>query len=247
MIQADHLEHILFIDIETVSASALWAELSEREQDLWAKKADTLQRYETEPKTAEWMYSDRAAIFAEFGKVVCISAGYLKRTGNRLTLRIQSYCGEDEKAILSQFAQAADTFMSRPIRNLCAHNGKEFDFPYLGRRFLANGLKLPSALQVQGRKPWEVPFLDTMEMWRFGDHRSFVSLDLLSHTLGIESPKGDMSGADVGNVFWQDRDFQRLQAYCEQDVITTVQVLLHFCGQAHLADDQIELVRKAPT
>ncbi|MCB1043757.1 MAG: ribonuclease H-like domain-containing protein [Acidobacteria bacterium] len=232
MIQSEHLEHILFIDIETVSCFPDWASVPQRNQTLWARKAETLQRGLDTPVAIDQLYTDRAAIFAEFGRVVCISAGFLRAFGKKYQLRLKSFASHDEAQLLQEFGQIADQFMTRPIRNLCAHNGKEFDFPYLGRRFLVHGLPLPRALRVQGKKPWEIPFLDTMDLWRFGDHRTYVSLDLLADTLNIPSPKSDMTGADVGTVYWQDKDLNRIKRYCELDVVATAQIMLHFCGES---------------
>lgn len=234
MLKTDHLEHILFLDIETVSSFPDFHKADERVQSLWTKKAASLQRWSSGPDLdAAALYADRAAIFAEFARVVCLSVGYLKRTSDHWTIRLKSWAGAEEGAILEGFREVCETFMARPVRRLCAHNGKEFDFPFLGRRYLANGLAVPTPLRVQELKPWEVPFLDTMEMWRFGDRRSFVSLDLLTQALGIESPKTDMTGADVGDAFWVDGDHDRITRYCEQDVIATAQVMLRFCGQTH--------------
>ncbi len=232
MIQLEHLEHILFVDIETVSAYSDWPDVPTRTQQLWQKKSDSLQRMASEPTPATEFYAERAAIFAEFGRIVCVSAGYIKRIGSQYHLRIKSFCNDEEGLILESFSGVVDSFMSRPIRKLCAHNGKEFDFPYLGRRYLANRLPVPKSLQTQGKRPWEVPYLDTMDLWRFGDYRTFVSLDLLADTLGLPSPKDDITGADVGRVFWQDHDLARIQSYCERDVVTTAQVMLAFCGES---------------
>jgi len=224
------LENIMFVDIETVSVVPEFDELPERFQGLWNKKARILNKREEEPVEPGQLFKDRAAIFAEFGKVVCISAGYIKFVnGITPTFRAKSYFGSDEHQVLTDFGKVLDQFMSRPERNLCAHNGKEFDFPYLGRRYLINGIPLPKAISdIQMKKPWEVRLLDTMTMWKFGDFKNFSSLDLLCACLGVPSPKDDIDGSEVGRVFWEEDDAKRIALYCEKDVLATAQVLLRF-------------------
>lgn len=223
------LENIMFVDIETASVVANYEELPERFQGLWNKKARILNKREEEPMPPEDLFRERAAIFAEFGKVVCISAGYIKYEGDRPTFRVKSYYGADEYDILKEFSGVLNQFMSRPDRNLCAHNGKEFDFPYLGRRYLINSLPLPNSIaDIQMKKPWEIRLLDTMTMWKFGDFKSFSSLDLLCATMGIPSPKDDIDGSEVGRVFWEEKGYRRIAIYCEKDVLATAQVLLRF-------------------
>ena len=231
------LEGIMIVDIETASVTATYEDLPERFQGLWDKKAKILNKREEEPKPPEDLYTDRAAIFAEFGKVVCISAGYIKFEGDRPTFRCKSYYGPDENALLKEFGDVLNQFMARPERNLCAHNGKEFDFPYLGRRYLINGLPLPHSISdIQNKKPWEIRLLDTMTMWKFGDYKSFSSLDLLCAVLGVPSPKDDIDGSEVGRVFWEEKDYRRIAVYCEKDVLATAQVLLRFSRQPIIAE-----------
>lgn len=240
MFSRQELENLLVIDVETVSAAREFSALPPRLQALWEKKAGHLQKWEEHKQSAEELYGERAAIFAEFGKVVCISSGYLRLDGDSWHLRLKSFAGHDESAILSGFASILTPYLARPDRRLCAHNGKEFDFPFLGRRYLANGLDIPDPLRVQGKKPWETAFVDTMELWRFGDFKSFTSLELLTAVLGIESPKDDMDGAAVGPVYWEAGDLDRITQYCQQDVIATAQILLRFSGQP-LLDPELEI------
>ena len=229
MYSPQQIENILFVDIETVSATQTFSELPERLQGLWEKKAALLNKREAEPKDPDEMYTDRAAIFAEFGKVVCISVGYLKFVDDRPTFKAKSFFGSDERQILTDFREMLDQFMNRPGRNLCAHNGKEFDFPYLGRRYLIQGIPLPTSIaDIQMKKPWEIRLLDTMTLWKFGDFKNFTSLDLLCAGLGVPSPKDDINGSEVGRVFWEEQDPRRIALYCEKDVLATAQVLLRF-------------------
>ena len=124
---------------------------------------------------------------------------------------------------------------------LCAHNGKEFDFPYLCRRLIINGIPIPAILNTSGKKPWEVCHLDTLELWKFGDFKSFTSLNLLAHTLGIPTPKDDIDGSKVWSVYWNDKDLKRIVNYCQKDVITVAQILLKFQGGVLIRQENIEI------
>lgn len=220
------LENILFLDIETASVTATYADLPERMQGLWDRKANKYQRFEPDKTPAE-LYTEKAGIHAEFAQAVCISCGYLRFDGDKPEIKLKSYYGPDEYQNLKDFGEMLNKFvMAKQGRNLCAHNGKEFDFPFLGRRYLVHGLALPRPLQIQGKKPWEIPFVDTMELWKFGDYKAYTSLDLMTAVLGIPSPKDDIDGSQVGRVFWEEKDYDRIKTYCEKDVRTTAQVLL---------------------
>jgi len=224
------LENILFLDIETASIVPTHDDLPEKMQELWAKKSRRYQKNgEPDPVT---LYGEKAGIHAEFGRVVCISCGYLKFQDGQPEMVMKSYYGEDERQILEDFGKMLDDYRidkfgkEHGARTLCAHNGKEFDFPYLGRRFLIHGLALPAFLQLQGKKPWEIKLLDSMELWKFGDYKAYTSLELMATVLGIPSPKDDIDGSQVSRVFWDDKDHERIKIYCEKDVKTTAQVLL---------------------
>ena len=232
MFKQDQLENILFLDIETASNVADYGDMSERMQELWDKKSKRYARdYEEETDTAT-IYRDKAAIHAEFGRVVCISCGYLRfgEDGNAV-LKMRSFWGENEKKLLSEFAENVNKFCGRPGRLLAAHNGKEFDFPYLGRRYLINGLKVPYVLRVQGKKPWETSFVDTMEMWKFGDFKNYTSLDLLAAVFNIPTSKDDIDGSQVSTAYYNG-EVDRIKTYCEKDVAVTAQVMLRLCGHA---------------
>jgi 3'-5' exonuclease len=240
MFTRNQLEQILFLDIETASVAPSYEELPEAMQGLWARKAELLRERTDEPHTAADLYRNRAAIFAEFGKVVCVSCGVLRFQGDQPTIKLKSFYGTDEKAILADLSAMMNPFLSKPERNLCAHNGKEFDFPYLGRRYLINGLPLPGVLaDMQSKKPWEIKLLDTMQLWKFGDYKSFTSLDLLCAVFDIPSPKEGMDGSQVGRVYWEEGDVARIAAYCERDVVATAQVLLRMSGEGLIADGGI--------
>lgn len=234
------LEHILFLDIETASVAPDYAALPPQFQQLWQRKAELLRERTDESHTPEDLYQQRAAIFAEFGKVVCISCGFIQFKDGRPHFKCKSFSGPDETQLLRDFAAMLDPFMLRPDRNLCAHNGKEFDFPYLGRRYMINGLPLPPVLaDIQTKKPWEIRLIDTMQLWKFGDYKSFTSLDLLCAVFGVPSPKVDIDGSQVGHVYWVEQDYARIARYCERDVVATAQVLLRMCGEPLMADADI--------
>ncbi|MGB5238152.1 MAG: 3'-5' exonuclease [Flavobacteriaceae bacterium] len=231
------LEDILFLDIETVPESGEYSSLEEVKKELWEQKS---QYQRKEEFTAEEFY-EKAGIWAEFGKVVCISAGFFNVTANLRNLRIKSFHGEEE-IILKEFKSLLNEHFSGPKKLLCAHNGKEFDFPYLARRMIIHGIKLPYKLDLFGKKPWEVPHLDTMELWKFGDYKHYTSLKLLAHVLGIPSPKEDMDGSMVREVYYKDKDIDRIVAYCELDVITLAQVFLKMRSEDLLKEDELTKV-----
>ena len=229
------LENILFLDIETVSESTNFRLLSEQAQDLFAAK--TAYKRKADDLSAEDYY-DRAGIWAEFGKIVCISVGYLTTTTDGRQFRVRSFSG-DENELLLEFKSLLDGHFSAAQHKLCAHNGKEFDFPFIARRMLKHQLELPYTLQLMGKKPWEVPHLDTLELWKFGDFKHYTSLKLLAHFFGIPSPKGDMDGSDVARVYYEEKDLGRIVRYCEKDVITLTQVYLKLMLQPPLREDEI--------
>ena len=217
-------EKILFLDIETVSAERNFKDLSENWQQLWEEKT----RYQRKELSPEEFYPQRAGILAEFGRVVCISCGFLIPKGSFFEMRVKSFCQDDERELLAAFADLLNQSFNRHY--LCAHNGKEFDFPYLCRRMLAHQISLPGPLQIAGRKPWEVPHLDTMELWKFGDYKNYTSLKLLAALFGIPSPKEDIDGSMVGATYWEEQDLPRIVEYCERDVITLAEVCRRMLG-----------------
>ena len=225
---------ILFLDIETVSQKKSYDQLSERMQKLWSHKAEQLNRDNTELTPAD-IY-DRAGIYAEFGKIVCISVGFF----NEQRFRLKSFYGHDEKALLNDFANILNRYYSAPDAQLCAHNGKEFDFPYIARRMLVNGIQIPKILQVAGKKPWETNFIDTMELWKFGDYKTFTSLDLLCAILDIPTPKDDINGSEVGRVYWQENDIERIKTYCQKDVLAIAQLLRRYNYMSLIPEDCVD-------
>ncbi|MDX9812184.1 MAG: 3'-5' exonuclease [Bacteroidales bacterium] len=230
-------EDILFLDIETVPAVPSFDMLEEHMKELWEKKSA---QFRTGEQTAGTVY-DRAAIYAEFGKIICISAGVF--TGrDPFRFRLKSFFGDDEKEILSDFSLMLNRFARSRESQLCAHNGKEFDYPYLARRMVINRLVIPEMLNIAGKKPWEVKLLDTMELWKFGDFRSFVSLDLLTSVLGLPSPKDDIRGSEVGEVYWNSHDITRIVTYCEKDVLAVARILLRLMNLGEIDDDGVESV-----
>ena len=233
-----NLSNILFLDIETVSQHDSLTSAPGSWQKLWQAKAENLLRYHAE-SNAEALYS-RAGIYAEFGKIICISCGIIQGNGAEKKLVIKSFCCEEEKELLQQFSEMLCKWAPDASRFLCAHNGKEFDFPYLCRRMVIHGIKLPPCLQVSGKRPWEIPHLDTMELWKFGDFKNFTSLNLLAHTLGIPTPKDDIDGSMVGEVYWKEKDLPRIVLYCQKDVITVAQVYLRLQGEELIKEENIE-------
>ena len=234
MLERIPLENILFLDLETVPEKASYAELSEEARELWELKT----RYQRKEEISPEDFYERAGIWAEFGKVICISAGFFQGEGAQRRFRLRSFAGE-ERDILEAFSQLLNDHYRSPRKLLCAHNGKEFDFPYLARRILIHGLPLPDKLNLFGKKPWEVPHLDTMELWKFGDFKHYTSLRLMAHVLGIPSPKDDIDGSMVRDVYYEDNDLERIVQYCERDVVTVAQVFLRLKNEELLKEDQV--------
>jgi 3'-5' exonuclease len=228
---------IVFIDIETVPVLSTFDSLDLSMQALWEKKSSNFRK---EDQTAEDVYQ-RAGIYAEFGKIICISVGMLKDK-NPYGFRLKSFYGEDEKSLLSEFSAMISKFSKNREALLCAHNGKEFDYPYIARRMIINELQIPEILNNAGKKPWEIKLLDTMELWKFGDYKNYTSLDLLSSILGFPSPKDDIDGSMVAGIFWDEHDLKRIVTYCEKDVLAVARILLRFMNQGVISMDNIESV-----
>ncbi len=224
MLDELRLEDVLFLDIETVPGNADFDTLPEKMQKLWTKKAALIGRNEPDLTPAE-LYS-RAGIYAEFGKIVCISCGFVSGHG----FRVRSYYSDEERLLLTDFASLLNRSYTGQRYLLCGHNSKEFDIPYIARRMLVNGLKLPEILNVAGKKPWEVRHLDTMDLWKFGDYKHYTSLELLAAIFDIPTPKDDIDGSQVGEVYWKEKDLERIAKYCEKDVLTTAQLLRRYLG-----------------
>lgn len=232
-----NLEHILFLDIETVPQKPNFSDLDENTQMLWEQKSQYQRKDEFTPEE----FYERAGIWAEFGKIICISVGYFTSKGDSRNFRVTSFYGE-ELELLKQFKQLLQEHFNQTRHLLCAHNGKEFDFPYIARRMVINGMNLPYKLDLFGKKPWDVPHLDTMELWKFGDYKHFTSLKLLAHVLGIPSPKEDMDGSMVKGVFYEEDDLDSIVSYCELDVVTTAQVFLKLRNEELLSEEEIKKV-----
>lgn len=228
---------IMFLDIETVPVQQSFEKLEPALQLLWDKKSANFRK---EDQSASDVYQ-RAGIYAEFGKIICISVGLLKDK-NPYGFRLKSFYGEDEKIILTEFSAMISKFSNNREALLCAHNGKEFDYPYMARRMIINGMDIPGILNNAGKKPWEIKLLDTMELWKFGDYKSYTSLDLLSSILGFPSPKDDIDGSMVADIYWSDHDLKRIVTYCEKDVLAVARILLRFMNETPLSMDNTESV-----
>jgi 3'-5' exonuclease len=233
------LNNILFLDIETVPQYSNYNELPEEWKKLWNHKASFLIRNK-EDETFDSIYN-RAGIYAEFGKIICIACGIITGNGEEKKLVIKSFSGDDEKLILYQFCEMLSKWAVDYTKFLCAHNGKEFDFPYLCRRLIVNSLPIPPLLQLAGKKPWEVNHIDTLELWKFGDFKSYISLNLLAHTLDIPTPKDDIDGSMVWEVYWKEKNLQRIVTYCQKDVITLTQVFLRINALSFIKQNNIEI------
>lgn len=233
MLKKIPIDKVLFLDIETVPQYPVYSELSELEQKLYSQKTKGLQK---EGITAEDLY-ERAGIWAEFGKIICISVGYIHNSFQGRQIRLKSFYDDDEKVLLNEFIKLLEDTPNFSI--LCGHNAKEFDFPYICRRALINGLSLPPILDIAGKKPWEINHLDTMELWKFGDYKAYTSLALLCHVFQIPTPKDDISGEDVAKVYYTENNLERIKVYCEKDVVALMQLLLKMTGNSLVKEENI--------
>ena len=234
-------ENILFLDIETVPEVEQFDDLSEIKKELFALKTN----YQRKPKTindveisVEEFYS-KAGVWAEFGKIICISVGYFVAIGKERSFRVKSFYNEEESVLLEEFKSLLENHFNDRKHVLCGHNGKEFDFPFIARRMIVNRIGLPSKLNLFGKKPWEVPHLDTLELWKFGDFKHYTSLKLLTTILEIPSPKDDIDGSQVAEVYYKEKNIKRIATYCEKDTIAVAQLFLRFNNEDLLTDQEL--------
>lgn len=230
-------EDVLFIDIETVPSARSYDGLDASIRLHWDKKS---RQFRTDEQLPGDVY-ERAGIFAEFGRIICISAGFISEK-NPYAFRIKSFYGDDEKEVLTGFSELIRKFSKNREMLLCAHNGKEFDYPYIARRMIINRIVIPEILDNAGKKPWEIKLLDTLDLWKFGDYKSYTSLDLLTSILGISSPKDDIDGSQVAGIYWDEHDLDRIAGYCEKDVVAVARVLLRFMNLPSIESERIESV-----
>ncbi|MFT4601120.1 MAG: DNA polymerase elongation subunit (family B) [Arenicella sp.] len=235
-LQKIDLEKILFLDIETVPAVYNFSDLDKKSADLYLSKNKYIQ--DRDGLSNDEIY-EKAGVFAEFGKIVCISCGLVADKSSGKEIRLKSFYGDDEKQLLQDFADMLTNHYNSPQHILCGHNAKEFDFPYIARRMLINGVSLPDTLDIAGKKPWEISHLDTMELWKFGDYKHYTSLSLLCNLFEIPTPKDDISGADVGRVYWEEKDLERIVAYCHKDVVALIQVFLKMRNEGLVKEENI--------
>jgi len=235
MLEQLKIGNILFLDIETVPAYPSFEEVPVNLKALWEKKAAYLKK---EEETPDSLYQ-RAGIYAEFGRIICISAGMIGMQDNKRVLRLKSFFAADEKDLLMAFADLVTRLNQKREIDLCAHNGREFDFPYIARRILINGIKLPALFDTAGKRPWEIRHIDTLELWKFGDHKHYTSLELLATVFNIESPKSDIDGSQVASVYWIEKDIKRIVAYCHRDVIAIAQLMLKYKGEELINPENI--------
>lgn len=234
MIDKIVLSNILFLDIETVPQNEFYNDLSSEAQELFSEKT----QYQRKDEISAEEFYEKAGIWAEFGKIICISVGYFTIKNAERQFRTKSFYG-DEKELLLNFNQLIGSHFSNPAFVFCGHNIKEFDIPYLCRRMLINQIQIPEKLQLFGRKPWEISHLDTLELWKFGDFKHYTSLKLLTHVLNIPSPKEDIDGSEVRNVYYNDQDIERIKKYCERDVVAVAQVFLRLRNEKLLIENEI--------
>jgi len=234
-------QNVLVVDIETVSCKEDFSELPDRLKSLWEHKSTLIKN--EEELSAEQLFFKKGAIYAEFGKIVCISVGFFNQLENKeYQLRVTSFASDNEKELLSGFKELVLKFPQKQLK-LVAHNGKEFDFPYLCRRMIIHEISLPESLDLTGKKPWEVNHIDTMEMWEFGDRKSYTSLDLLSAIFGIESSKQDMDGSMVNETYYKEKNLEKISTYCMADVMVTAQLYLRLNLLPMIKEENMVIVK----
>ena len=239
MLEQIKIKNVLFLDIETVPIKETFEDLSTPFQKLWEEKTVWQRKDDVSPSD---FYKLKAGVMAEFSKIICISVGYLFVEKGENHFRIKSFYGDDEKKIIADFNTLLNTQFNKKQHQLCAHNGKEFDFPFIARRTLINGLKLPKLLDIAGKKPWEINHLDTMELWKFGDYKHYTSIKLLAALFDIPTPKDDIDGSQVAKVYWEEKDLERIKIYCQKDTLTVAQLLLKYKGESLILEKNIEFV-----
>jgi uncharacterized protein YprB with RNaseH-like and TPR domain len=235
MLEGLTISNILFLDIETVPQYSGFEKVPKEIAALWEKKHQSIAK---ENESIDESYH-RAGIYAEFGKIICISCGYFSAPTK---FRIKSFYGHNERKILFEFSEILLKYFNTPDKFLCAHNGKEFDFPFLCRRLIINQLGLPALLDTPGKKPWEVSHLDTMELWKFGDYKAYTSLNLLAVSLGIPTPKDDIDGSMVWRVYWEEQNLDRIATYCQKDVLTVAQIFRRFRREKLIESEEVEII-----
>jgi len=240
MLENLNIEEVLFLDIETVPAAPLFKDLDEKWQKLWEHKMK-FQVENGEP--ADNLY-ERAGIYAEFGRIICISVGYITQKSGEKFYRVKSFYDDDEKKLIGNFFNALQQFSKAGKQKLCAHNGQEFDFPYIARRALINNIKLPKVFDIAGAKPWEVKetLIDTLQLWKFGDYKHYTSLSLLCELFKIPTPKDDIDGSQVAQVYWEENDIDRIIKYCEKDTLAVANLLLRYKGDKIIPAENLEVV-----
>ncbi|MBI2259511.1 MAG: 3'-5' exonuclease [Flavobacteriia bacterium] len=242
------LKNVLFLDIETVPQVYRFSELSDKAKSLFQlKNRNKFSDLYKENKANEldlsdedlWdkVYQNVSGIQAEFGKIICISVGFVKENHTFSEIRLKSFFHDDEETLLKLFIRLLNDNPNFSI--LCGHNAKEFDFPYICRRLLINGLNLPPQLDISGKKPWEIAHIDTMDLWKFGDFKAYTSLSLLCHVFDIPTPKDDISGQDVARVYYEENNLLRIKQYCEKDVLALAQLLLRMKSLPLISDENI--------
>lgn len=240
MLNQINIESILFLDIETVPMYPFYEDMSEKFQKLWDKKSTY---FRDEKQTAADVYQ-RAGIYSEFGKIICISVGTFYQKQGEMRIRVKSYADDDEKKLLLEFVNMLNNYSKHGAIKLCAHNGQEFDYPYIARRCLINSIPIPNLLDIAGAKPWEVKdvLLDTLQLWKFGDYKNYTSLEVLCAVFDIPTPKDDIDGSQVASVYYNDGDLDRIIKYCEKDVLALAQLFLRYQGKKILPPDAFESV-----
>lgn len=230
MFLRSEISKILYFDIETACCYPDLPTLESENPRLYSlwKKRDLYYRAahpEMKDKSPDDVFKSKAGLEPEFSKIVCISFGSFD---DNLEPRLVSFfVSEDDE--LEVLKKSHKVFTNASVKNwkLCGHNIRGFDIPFICRKMVYNKIKLPPNLEIWNKKPWELNFLDTSEIFSFGSwtHQKYLSLDLLSCSLGIDSPKELMDGSLVNSTFWIEKDYDKIARYCEMDVSTVMRII----------------------
>ncbi len=228
MLNHIRLENLIFIDIETVKEHEGFSGLDDVSADLWRKKSSFFKV--AEGSVEEDLYEEKAGLYAEFAKVVCISVAFMVKNGEgKYDLRLKSFYGEEESFILKDFKELLDKYYKNSKYIFCGHNIKDFDLPFLMRRMLINQIRLPLKFNINNFKFYQPMAVDTFQIWKFGDHRNYTSLKLMQKALKIDFPEySEIDGNDIDQLYWKDKNMDSIIEHCQNDVISVAQLMLRF-------------------
>lgn len=223
----------LFIDIETVAQKSNFGKLSPSFQNLWTHKANQLNYVQEAnvPYSVEDAYVKNAAFYPEFGRIVCISIGMFIQRNTEVEFVSKSFYADNERGLIKDFLNCYQKYFNHSDRyKLCGHNVIEFIIPFIGRRSLIHGLKLPSKFNLMDRKPWQLDYVrDTLSMWKFGAFKNAVSLETLCTVFDIDT-QDIFPGEDVHRRYWEEQAYDEIMQRSKMQIRAVACLYSHLCG-----------------